>query len=30
MDNQSKRSELDFDFGCESDQSNEESKSKHN
>ena len=29
MDNQSNRSEADFDFGSESDQSNEESKSQH-
>ena len=29
MDNQSNRSEADFDFVCESDQSKEESKSKH-
>ena len=29
MDNQSNRSEGDFDFCSESDQSKEESKSKH-
>ena len=29
MDNQSNRSERDFDFGSKSDQSKEESKSKH-
>ena len=29
MDNQSNRSEADFDFGSESDQSKEESKSQH-
>ena len=29
MDNQSNRHEADFDFGSESDQSKEESKSKH-
>ena len=30
MDNQSNRSEWDFDFSRISDQSKEESKSKHN
>ena len=30
MANQSNKSEQDFDFGSESDQSKEESKSKHN
>ena len=29
MDNQSNRSEGDFDFGRESDQSKEESKTQH-
>ena len=29
MDNQSNRSEGNFDFGSESDQSNEETKRKH-
>ena len=29
MDNQSNRSEADFDFGREPDQSKEENKSKH-
>ena len=30
MANQSNRSDGDFDFGSESDQSKEENKSKHN